>query len=115
MAELLTRAIAREGKQTGYWDKARFWVDAPSPQFAGADDPTPSIEMILSQLTSYDLQDPEVRALAAAAGNFVWGQPAYQLPAADRQRIIDKVRNRQPLSDAERLYVLTSQIDTDMF
>jgi hypothetical protein len=115
LIEALTRAIAREGTNTGYWKKNKFWTGEDNPPFSGGEDPTPDIQDLLNQLTAGDLSDPETRALAAAAGNFVWGRPTYQLPESDKNRILQKVRNGQPLSDAENLFYTTYLVDTDMF
>jgi len=111
----LERAIILEGKNTGYWDRLKYWKKNVFPKFPGADEPTPPLKTALTNIPPHELIDSDIRALVASAGNFIWGQKVYELGKYDRARIAGKIECGEPLSKAEQLWIDSTEIDTDMF
>jgi hypothetical protein len=114
--ERLESAIIAEGDKTGYWNKVGFYTGkSPRLQPTHFEDPAPDIKTALKEVSWLDRRDPDTRVLIAVAGAFMWGEPSPQISRSDRTRIENKILQGIGLTPAENLWVITQQVDTDMF
>ena len=117
-AQELERAIFIDAKKTGLFGKIKFWTGKSSAgsEFAGADEPTPSLDKAMSGVPIYErLTDSEARVLLAIAGHLTWGEPAPELSPSDRKNILKKIQRNEPLTATEQLWINTGRFDSDMF
>jgi hypothetical protein len=114
-SEDLSKAVIHEGIRTGFWDKAKYWLGIATPDIVTSEEPVLNLETAMQRMQPHDLVDSDTRAWLAAAGNFIWGKPTPQLSASDRARITEKLKRKKTLSPAEKIWLATEEIDTDMF